>query len=138
RILDSRGSILSRNFYWLSSKPDVLDWDKSQGHYTPQSQYADLTQLNTLPKVALKLSSLPVWHAASNGMQVRVQNPSPNLAFMVRMRVIDGLQGDEILPVLWDDNYFSLLPGESRTVTATFSASALRGKHPVARVEGWN
>jgi exo-1,4-beta-D-glucosaminidase len=135
RVLDAAGTTLSRNFYWLSSKPDVLDWEKSKGHYTPQQQFADMTQLNSLPKVALKLSSRPVRNAAGE-IEVTVQNPSPNLAFMVRLRATDGRGGDEILPVLWEDNYFSLLPGESRHVVATFAHVA--GKSPMVQVEGWN
>jgi exo-1,4-beta-D-glucosaminidase len=30
--------------------------------------------------------------------------------------------GKDILPVLWNDNYISLLPGESRELTASFQA----------------
>jgi hypothetical protein len=40
--------------------------------------------------------------------------------------------------VRWDDNYFSLLPAGSQTVTARFEPGALAGKHPVVHVDGWN
>ena len=43
-----------------------------------------------------------------------------------------------MVPVLWSDNYFSLLPGEKRTVTARLDLSALGGATPELVVEGWN
>ena len=45
---------------------------------------------------------------------------------------------DEILPVLWEDNYLTLMPGESRTVTARYlSKNALKGPAELV-VDGWN
>jgi hypothetical protein len=38
---------------------------------------------------------------------------------MVRLAVRDG-HGDRVLPVRYDDNYFWLLPGESRSVALTW------------------
>jgi len=44
----------------------------------------------------------------------------------------------EILPVLWDDNYIELMPGESREITARFlTADALKGGAQL-NVTGWN
>ena len=43
------GSLVSDNFYWLSTKPDTLDWKhKKDTVYTPQAEFADLTGLNSL------------------------------------------------------------------------------------------
>jgi hypothetical protein len=38
---DAAGHTVSRNVYWLSTKNDVLAWEKSEWYYTPQSGYAD-------------------------------------------------------------------------------------------------
>ncbi len=134
RLADAAGKPLSTNFYWLSTRPDLLDWSKSNYFYTPEQQYADLTDLNKLPPVKLAVSSdLGTPHPPGR-VRITVTNPAASLAFMVRLRVTDPA-GDEILPVLWEDNYFSLLPGESRTVTATFSDAA---RNPLVAVEGWN
>ena len=40
-----------------------------------------------------------------------VENPSKNLAFFLRLKINRCANGEEILPVLWQDNYFSLLTG---------------------------
>jgi hypothetical protein len=42
------------------------------------------------------------------------------------------------LPVFYSDNYFGLLPGESKTVTLEFAAASLAGEAPGIMVEGWN
>ena len=41
---------------------------------------------------------------------VTLENPSKSLAFFVRLKVDKGAKGEEILPVVWQDNYISLLP----------------------------
>jgi exo-1,4-beta-D-glucosaminidase len=69
---------------------------------------------------------------------VVVENPSKSLAFFVRLKVNKGAKGDEILPVLWEDNYISLLPGEKRAVTATYRASELGASKPAVEITGWN
>jgi exo-1,4-beta-D-glucosaminidase len=56
----------------------------------------------------------------------------------VRLKVDKGSHRDEILPVIWQDNYISLLPGEKREVTATYRASELGASKPVVEVSGWN
>jgi exo-1,4-beta-D-glucosaminidase len=49
-----------------------------------------------------------------------------------------GKPGEEILPVLWEDNYVSLLPGEERTVEARFPSKHSIGSHPTLKISGWN
>jgi hypothetical protein len=55
---------------------------------------------------------------------------------MVRLRLVDGRNGDDILPVLWDDNFFPLMPGEEREITASYLVNDAPGATPVIRVEG--
>jgi len=69
---------------------------------------------------------------------VTLQNPSKSLAFFVRLKVDKGVKGEEILPVVWEDNYISLLPGEKREITATYRASELGTAKPTIEVSGWN
>ena len=45
---------------------------------------------------------------------VTLENSSKSLAFFVRLKVDKGRGGEEILPVVWEDNYISMLPGERR------------------------
>jgi exo-1,4-beta-D-glucosaminidase len=50
----------------------------------------------------------------------------------------EGEEDNEILPVLWQDNYFALLPGETRQVTATYRTGDASKAIPSVEVEGWN
>ncbi|MCK4447649.1 MAG: hypothetical protein KAW56_11290, partial [Candidatus Marinimicrobia bacterium] len=43
-----------------------------------------------------------------------------------------------VLPVFWEDNYISLLPGESRHLQAHFSAKDLKNDRAKLVVTGWN
>jgi exo-1,4-beta-D-glucosaminidase len=54
------------------------------------------------------------------------------------VKVSKGKGGEEILPVVWEDNYVSLLPGEKRELTASYRTSALGTAKPVVEVSGWN
>jgi exo-1,4-beta-D-glucosaminidase len=138
RLTDASGKQVGSNFYWLSSKPETLDWGKTTWWMTPTDSFADYTALSQLPKVKLKVMS----HTESKGGEsiahVTLENPSKNLAFFVRLKLDKGAKGEEILPVVWEDNYFSLLPGEKREVTATYRTSELGMGKSVVEVSGWN
>ena len=71
-------------------------------------------------------------------MRVRLRNPSSSLAFQTRLRVTKDGTDDEILPVFWDDNYITLLPGEEREVSATYAVKDLGGARPQLKVDGFN
>ena len=140
RLSDNAGALLSDNFYWLSTKPDTLDWaHKKDTVYTPQKDFGDLTGLNTLPQV--KVEATPVLEANPpvprklSVMSITVKNPGASIAFMVHMRLTAGRDGLDMTPVFWQDNYFSLLPGETRVVRVSYAAAA---QPPVLHVDGYN
>jgi exo-1,4-beta-D-glucosaminidase len=138
RLEDATGKVLGSNFYWLSTKPETLDWDKSNWYTTPTISYADFTALSQLPKMKLRVTSHTERRGEENVTHVVVENPSKSLAFFVRLKVNKGLHGEEILPVLWEDNYVSLLPGERREISASYRTSALGAAQPGVEVSGWN
>jgi exo-1,4-beta-D-glucosaminidase len=139
QLHDAAGKQLSDNFYWLSTKPDVLDWKhKKDTVYTPQAEFADLTGLNTLPQVNLEVKSTKEEQGSKVGVRVSVRNPSGGLAFMVHLRVSKGKGGADVTPIFWSDNYFSLLPGEQRAVTASYDPVDLDDKAAVLEVDGYN
>src|SRR5439155_13597587 len=133
------GKLLSENFYWLSTKPDVLDWAKrTDTVYTPQKEFADLTGLNDLPKTNVAITKSILGTGAGTTLTVVAENKGRSVAFMVHPRVTRGKSGEDVTPIFWSDNYFSLLPGERRTVTAQFDSNELHGATPELVVEGWN
>jgi exo-1,4-beta-D-glucosaminidase len=138
-LRDPDNQIVSRNFYWLAPKSDVLDWAKTDWWGTPAISYADLTALSSLPTVTPTVHvSSAATTAGAHMLHVTVHNGGSALAFFLRLRVTRGEGGDEILPSYWSDNYVSLLPGEKRELSVRFADGALAGAEPVVVLTGWN
>jgi exo-1,4-beta-D-glucosaminidase len=69
---------------------------------------------------------------------VRVKNASSSVAFQIRLRLTDKKGDQDVVPVFWEDNYFSLLPGEERIVSVSYDSTELHGTHPVIQIGGFN
>ena len=69
---------------------------------------------------------------------MRVKNTSSSVAFQIRLRLADKKDDQDVVPVFWEDNYFSLLPGEERSISVSYDAAELRGAHPVIQIGGFN
>lgn len=124
RLYDADEQEITTNFYWLSTQEDILDeeaelddWD----FYTPTKVYADLTALEKMPKPQLSFESFFQQQGKNRRVKVLIDNPSDHIAFFVELKVVDQSTGQSVLPVFWNDNYISLLPGESRTVRGRFA-----------------
>jgi len=136
---DASGKLVSDNFYWLSTKLDTMNWaGRTDTVYTPQKDFADLTGLNSLPQVKLEAKAELRQEAKQATAHLRVKNPGASVALMVHARLIRGEGGDDVVPIFWEDNYFSLLPGEEKTVTAGYDPADLDGKEPALELDGFN
>jgi exo-1,4-beta-D-glucosaminidase len=138
RITDGGGKLVGSNFYWLSTKSEMLDWKKSNWYTTPTASFADYTALGQMPKVRVKVSSRSERNGEEEVTVVNLENPGKNVAYFLRLKLNKGKGGEEILPVVWQDNYISLLPGETRQVTATYRAASLGSEEPEVEVSGVN
>jgi exo-1,4-beta-D-glucosaminidase len=138
QLSSASGKLLSRNFYWLSTKPDVPDFSKTEWYYTPLTEYANFDALQNLPKATVSASMSVSDAGKDTAAHVTVQNSGSGLAFLVRLRLLKGKDGPEVLPAFWDDNYISLLPGEKREVTVHVRKSDLGATKPVLAVDGFN
>ena len=121
-------------------RPISTDWAKSEWYYTPVRRFADLTALGRLPAAELRVShrfepAPEEWQA----VQVTLDNPGSRVAFFVELEVAGGKSGRLATPILWDDNYVSLLPGEKREIRGLFPPHALAADDPaVFRYRGMN
>jgi exo-1,4-beta-D-glucosaminidase len=97
-----------------------------------------MTQLQKLPPVKLALSSRAARKDGDEIAHVTVSNPSRGMAFFIHLQIKQGHSERNVLPVIWQDNYFSLMPGETREVTATYRMRDLGGTSALLAVEGWN
>jgi exo-1,4-beta-D-glucosaminidase len=137
-VTDSSGKIVGSNFYWLSTTVETIDWANTKWYVTPTATFADYTALSQLPKVTLKVSSRSERKGDEGLTRVTLENPGKSLAFFIRLKVNKGRGGEEILPVIWQDNYVSLMPGEKREITATYPLRELGSAQPEVEVSGWN
>jgi len=149
-VLKQNGNVADRNVYWLSTQPDVVSWSKTLGQ--PQgtlSTYANLTSLQRLPQSAISATAATAHQAGPGGgltTTVTITNTSGStVAFLLRADVRRGtaggqeLSGDnELQSSIWAGNDITLWPGESQTLTVTYSSSDLQGSTPVISVSGWN
>ncbi len=112
--------MLSDNFYWASA----------QDH--------DYTGLSNLPKVDLSGSARQAIHGNQTVLVATIGNPSSTIALMIRLKLVESQSGHRVLPVFYGDNYFSLLPGETKTVHIEADTKYLHGEKPKLLCEGWN
>jgi exo-1,4-beta-D-glucosaminidase len=138
-LRNAEGKEISSNFYWLPPGLSTLAWDKTPDTaFTPIASFEDLTPLNDLRPVKLEATAKYEKQGSGGGVRVAVRNPGRDLAFMVHVGVRKEGSEDEILPVLWDDNYISLLPGESKELSARFPGEGVGGTGASVLVDGWN
>lgn len=149
KLRDSAGKLVSSNFYWLPTHPAQIEWKKtvyfddvpttfSSAIYTPASPYDNLKELNRLPRAHLAATAVVEPGKQGPIARVKIQNPSDHLAFQIHLGIRAKGSDAEILPVLWEDNYFELLPGESREIAAEYlSQDALKAGGELT-VAGWN
>jgi exo-1,4-beta-D-glucosaminidase len=111
-LLDPTGKVLAENVYWQSQRVDDVGPPSNDAAFdTQQVSWADMTALNYMPKVPLEISA--VRDPDSNRVTVKLRNPSSKVAFFERAELLSTADGDEILPIEYDDNYVTVFPGET-------------------------
>ena len=98
----------------------------------------DLQALNTLPTVALEIEASRHDSAGKCLIGATVRNPTKSVALMAHLQLRKAHSGQRVLPVFYSDNYFSLLPGETKTLSIEAAAADLGGETPLLAVDGWN
>jgi hypothetical protein len=121
-LRDATDRLRSENFYWRA---------------TPE-QEDTFTALNGLPTVSLEVQAKR--HDANGKcfLDVALRNPSTSVALMSHLQLRQARSGRRVLPVFYSDNYVSLLPGETRTLTIEAASADLGEESPVIAVDGWN
>jgi exo-1,4-beta-D-glucosaminidase len=138
QLKDANNEIKSINWYWLSQKGDELNWQKSKWYYTPQSAFADYTALQNMPSTTIHVQSSTSKRETETTHTITVSNTGKVVAFFVHVRALKNKNGDDILPVIFSDNYISLAPGERRTITCSYENKDAVHATPYIVVSGWN
>jgi len=114
------GKLISENFYWRAL-PEHQD---------------DLTALGELTTVVLDAKAVRREVEGKSFVDVTLHNPGKQIALMAHVQ-LRKKNGERVLPVYYSDNYVSLTPNESRTITIEAATSDLKGEALVV-VDGWN
>ena len=119
-LIDPNGKVVSGNFYWKETAQD------------------DLTALDTIPDVELEGRIVRRDAGGNCLLDVTLSNPSKNVAVMAHLQLRNQRTNQRVLPVYYSENYVSLVPGESRTITIEAASDDLAGARPLVVVDGWN
>ncbi len=136
QLFDNTGKLLVDNTYWQPQKDDDLgDQSNDDALNLKQVRWADMTALNTMPEARLDISAEQTTTDSDKHVAIRLHNPSAQIAFFERVIVSAAQNGDEILPIEYDDNYITVYPGETAEIHGTVSKAA--DAHWI-KLEGYN
>ena len=122
RVLE-KGVEIASTFYWRSNS-------KYEGVKTVTGPcVVGFEELSNLPQTTLVAKQTS---DANGRLVLDVANTGDKIAFMTEVR-LEGADGKYLKPVFFSDNFFCLLPGERRTVTADHPANLAKWS-----VSAWN
>lgn len=113
------GQLISTNFYWLSAEEE------------------DMRRLNTLPQAVIDAKVSSGAEGKEKLMTAVLTNEGKQAAIELKLTLEDASSHERILPAYYSDNYISLLPGESETVTIRYPESAAKGEAALG-LRGYN
>ena len=146
-LKDKTGTAISQNFYWqgLPNHPD------------------NLQALDQLKTVELAATATRLDRAGQTQITLTLHNPGTQVALMAHIQLrrtnasappagrpsitTDGTTTNadplsnvtaRVLPVFYSDNYISLVPNETRTITIEAPTPDLKDENPMLVLDGWN
>ncbi|UEG52123.1 glycoside hydrolase family 2 [Mucilaginibacter daejeonensis] len=123
------GKLISDAFYWRSR-------DEYKGAWTMTGPaVSGFEDINKLPRVRVEAAVTKQRINGKDIMTVEVRNPSKGLSFFTQLKLQDG-KGNNLAPTFYSDNFFNLLPGETKVVTIEPPASA--NKSAVLMLDAFN
>ena len=118
-LLSAGGKPISSSFYWLAGREE------------------DMRKLNSLPQPKIGSKVTTGSDGDEKTVTATLTNQGRQAALELKLTLEEAQGGERILPAYYSDNYVSLLPGESRTVTIHYPASAATGE-PALGLRGYN
>ena len=110
---DLNGNLISENLYWRYSQHQNFYW------------------LVNMPKVTLKQDLKLQKQEKEYQITLTLMNDSDKLSFFNHLMIQRENTKEVVNPVFWSDNFISLFPNETRTITATVSIEDLHGEKPI-------
>ena len=125
-LKNPEGEVVARNFYCIPVQNARHDWAHSDWWGIPILSYADLSFVSAMPKADVQITSTPV----DGGIRVTLVNTSDVVSYQNILKATTA-DGELAAGPVWEDNFISLLPGETRTVFC-------RAEGVSIAVDSWN
>ena len=119
--LTQNGKVLSDNFY-INGK-----------EYGNHRALKDISKAEIKSKLSVSRCNDGTWTGT-----ITLENRSEVPAIMIRLNVVGRKDGEQILPMFYEDNYFSMMPGEKKTVSLRWYDADTRGNTPKVKITGYN
>ena len=125
KLFDSDNNLLSENFYWNGLNS------------------CDYTSMEGMKKATVNAVMTKTEKDSITYLTVELENKSDVCAVGMSLKIQKSFiysenEDKRVLPAEYSDNFFSLTPGESKTVTVAFETSKLNGADPVLILDGYN
>lgn len=117
-LKNTAGKVISHNTYWFSPDHDFKNLKDLSS--------SDLS-MKIIKKEKTKTTTSYVFQFANNTQKI---------AFFINPQIV--VDGKEMLPNFWSDNYFSLSPNEATTLTVSIPAEMIKGTNPQLALSAWN
>ena len=129
-LKDEKGKDVSSNFYWRSN-------DKYEGSKTLTGPAASgFEDLSKLKQAKVKLAYKVREDNNNYFVDITLRNTSGQIAFFNQLQFLNSKMSP-IRPSFYTDNFFSLMPGEKKTVTIETAKGKLKDGAVLA-LKGWN
>ena len=129
-LRDHHDHTIADNFYCVGKGNNTYVWKKANWFQTPIQDYVDLSFVAALPETEVEMKT------TSKGLKYKVtlSNKSDVIAYQNILKAKDA-NGELIPAAMWSDNFFSLQPGQKKTVSCVLP----EGFGPASiTMEGWN
>ena len=113
-------TLLSENIYWQPLKN------------------GDLSVLRKIPDIEPDITTKSSRKNGNWYLISTLKNHSEHPALMVHLKVVGDKSGKRMLPVIFSDNYLTILPGENAIVNMEIKNEDTRGEKPVIILDGIN
>jgi exo-1,4-beta-D-glucosaminidase len=139
QLRDRTDATIVDNVYWQSTTDDDMGGPQNDRAFMlDEIHWADFTALNSMPKAEVKVAGVVTSVGEESRATITLSNLSRHPAFFMRTEVTKGPDGEEILPITYEDNYVTLFPHESGSFQARFRRSAPGSQKLYLILEGYN
>lgn len=111
-LTDGDGNVVADNFYAIPKKDNAYDFGKTNWYLTPITRWADMSFVfdGDDAQIDVECSSVDGEYTFT------LTNNSGKVAYMNILKALTP-DGNIVVPAYWSDNFFTLVPGQTKTVT---------------------